>query len=65
MKKKLYQIIKKNIPKKGWLIYIIKSMDEWNIKDDVHDAKPLINQQISYKLCFPHRIFHFPSYSMK
>lgn len=49
----------------GLMIYIIKSMDEWNIKDDVHDAKPLINQQISYKLCFPHRIFHFPSYSMK
>lgn len=30
--------------KKGWLLYEIASMEEWNIKDD--DIKHLVNQSI-------------------
>lgn len=39
-KKKKETSYKKIYPdKKGWLIYDVTSMDECNIKDDVHDAK--------------------------
>lgn len=31
--------------KKGWLLYEIASIEEWNIKDD--DIKHLVNQSIS------------------
>lgn len=34
-------------PKKGCLLYEIASMEEWNIKEDVWDAKHLVNQSIN------------------